>query len=87
MKNMTNDEQNALLRHFDNTIGASIRKNIQAERTCIGTCELCGGRGRELHVLVLLDWIGWACDECREQIMKCYMGQIQAAAGHTEPAE
>lgn len=52
-----------------------------------GTCELCGGHNRKLHVLVLPDWIGWACDECREQIMKCYMGQIQAAAGHTEPAE
>ena len=52
-----------------------------------GTCELCGGHGRELRVLVLPDWMGWACDECREQIMKCYMGQIQSAAGHSEPAE
>lgn len=52
-----------------------------------GACELCGGHGRELTVLILPDWIGWACDECREQIMKCYMGQIQAAAGQTEPAE
>lgn len=52
-----------------------------------GTCELCGGHGRELRVLVLPDWIGWSCDECREQIMKCYMGQIQSAAGHSEPAE
>lgn len=87
MKYMTNDEQNALLRHFGNTIGANIRKNIQAERTRIGTCELCGRHNAELHVLVLPDWIGWACDECREQLMKCYMGQIRAAAGHTEPAE
>ena len=87
MKNMTNDEQNALIRHFDNTIGASIRKKIQAERTFIGTCELCGGHGRELHVLVLPDWIGWSCDECSDEMQKCFLRQIQSAAGHTEPAE
>ena len=52
-----------------------------------GTCELCGGHGRELHVLVLPDWIGWACDECRDEMQKCFLRQIQAAAGHTEPAE
>ena len=84
---MTNDEQNALLRHFDNTIGASIRKNIQAERTCIGTCELCGGHGRELTVLILPDWMGWACRECWEQIQRCYFSQYMASAGHTEPEE
>lgn len=52
-----------------------------------GTCELCGRHNAELHVLVLPDWIGWACDECRDEMQKCFLRQIQAAAGHTEPAE
>lgn len=52
-----------------------------------GTCELCGRHNTELHVLVLPDWFGWACDECRDEMQKCFLRQIQAAAGHTEPAE
>lgn len=52
-----------------------------------GACELCGGHGRELTMLILPDWIGWACDECRDEMQKCFLRQIQAAAGHTEPAE
>lgn len=52
-----------------------------------GTCELCGGHNRNLRVLILPDWIGWACDECRDEMQKCFLRQIQAAAGHTEPAE
>lgn len=52
-----------------------------------GTCELCGGRGRELTVLILPDWMGWACLECWEQIQQCYLSQYLASAGHTEPAE
>ena len=55
--------------------------------TKTGTCELCGGHERELHVLILPDWTGWACDECRDEMQKCFMRQLQAAAGHTEPAE
>lgn len=52
-----------------------------------GTCELCGGHNRDLHVLILPDWMGWVCDECREQMQMCYLRQIQSAAGHSEPAE
>ena len=52
-----------------------------------GTCELCGGHERELSVLILPDWMGWACTECYDQMQMCYMRQIQAAMGQTEPAE
>ena len=52
-----------------------------------GTCELCGGHNRDLHILILPDWMGWSCDECHDQMQICYLRQIQAAAGHTEPAE
>ena len=52
-----------------------------------GTCELCGRHNAELHVLILPDWTGWACDECREQMQMCYLRQIQSAAGHSEPEE
>jgi len=52
-----------------------------------GKCELCGGHNRKLHVLILPDWMGWACRECWEQIQQRYFSQYLAAAGHTEPAE
>ena len=35
------------------------------------TCELCGGHGRELRILAQTDFIGWACEECRQQLRDC----------------
>ena len=52
-----------------------------------GKCELCGGHGRVLHVIVIADFIGWACEEChrqlRESMTRLYCGTWE----HTEPGE
>ena len=52
-----------------------------------GTCELCGGNGRELRILAQADFIGWACEACREQLANCQVRRFMSAGEHTETAE
>ena len=59
--------------------------NIGPERT--GTCELCGGHNRELRVMALTDFIGWACGECREQLSLCTPRRFCSAGESSEPGE
>ena len=52
-----------------------------------GTCELCGERDRELRILMLGDFIGWACEACRRQLGDCQQRRFCATAEETEPGE
>ena len=52
-----------------------------------GKCELCGGHGRELRVLVIDDFVGWACETCREQLRDSMAGIFCGRGERTEPAE
>ena len=52
-----------------------------------GTCELCGGHGRELRILAQVDFIGWACEICREQLFKCQLRRYCSTGEKTETAE
>lgn len=52
-----------------------------------GTCELCGGHDRDLQILVLTDWIGWACETCRRQLWDCQVRRFCSAGEETEPGE
>ena len=56
-----------------------------AQRT--GTCELCGGHNRELRILVIGDFIGWACEICRRQLRECQPRIWCSAGEETEPGE
>ena len=61
--------------------------NRQQDPRRNGTCELCGGHGRELRILALVDFIGWACEECRRQLFDCQLRRFCAAGEETEPGE
>ena len=52
-----------------------------------GTCELCGGHGRELRILAQADFIGWACEDCRRQLAECQVRRYHNAGENTEMAE
>ena len=52
-----------------------------------GTCELCGGHNRELKILFVGDFIGWACKQCRQQIQDCTVRRWCSAGEQTEPGE
>ena len=52
-----------------------------------GTCELCGGHNRELKILFVGDFIGWACGQCRQQIQDCTIRRWCSAGEQTETAE
>ena len=52
-----------------------------------GTCELCGGHRRELRIMALADFIGWACEECRHQLAECQIRRYCSAGEQTESAE
>lgn len=52
-----------------------------------GTCELCGGHDRDLRILVLQEFIGWACGECIRQIGDCMPRKFSSSGEHTEPSE
>ena len=52
-----------------------------------GKCALCGGHGRELRVLALPDFIGWACEECRRELAECQVRRYCGTVEETEKAE
>ena len=52
-----------------------------------GTCEMCGGHGRGLRILVQADFIGWACEECIRQLWDCQVRRFCGGAEETETAE
>ena len=52
-----------------------------------GTCELCGGHGRKLRILAQTDFIGWACETCREQLYQCQQRRYCGTGEETETAE
>ena len=52
-----------------------------------GFCELCGGQSQELRILVSIDFVGWACEECRGQLQDCQPRRFCNAGGETEPGE
>lgn len=52
-----------------------------------GTCELCGGHNRDLRILFVGDFIGWACAECIDQIRDSQVRRFMPACEHSEPAE
>lgn len=52
-----------------------------------GTCELCGAHDRELKVMAMTDFIGWACRECRDQLRLCTLRLFCGTAEWTEEAE
>ena len=62
-----------------------IRKQEDPRRN--GRCELCGGHGRELRILFVGDFLGWACEICRRQIQDSTVRRWCAAAERTEPCE
>ena len=52
-----------------------------------GTCQLCGGHGRELRILAQDDFIGWACEECIRELRECQVRRYCSAQEETEPNE
>ena len=52
-----------------------------------GTCELCGGHRRELRIMAQVDFIGWACEECRRQLAECQIRRYCQTGEQTETAE
>ena len=52
-----------------------------------GTCELCGGHGRDLRILVQADFIGWACEECVRQLRECQVRRYCGTVEETETEE
>ena len=62
-----------------------IRKQPDPRRN--GTCELCGGHGRELRVLAQADFIGWACEVCRRQLQECTVRMFCSVGEETETTE
>ena len=62
-------------------------KRTEDPRKQNGTCEMCGGHNRELRILAIDDFIGWACDECRRQLRECIPRLFCSAGEETEPRE
>jgi hypothetical protein len=52
-----------------------------------GRCQMCFGHDRELRMLFIGDFIGWACEECRRQLRESVERQFCATMEHTEPGE
>lgn len=52
-----------------------------------GTCELCGGHGRELRILAVADFIRWACETCRRELQQSVMRMYCGTGEESEPAE
>lgn len=52
-----------------------------------GTCELCGGHDRELMIMAIGDFIGWACAECIAQLRECQVRRYCGCGEETEPGE
>lgn len=50
-------------------------------------CELCGEPGRELRMLFIGDFAGWACPECVRQLQDCQVRRFCATGEETEPGE
>ena len=68
--------------------GRRYLRPVNAADACrTGTCELCGGHGRELRILAMPDFIGWACGECRTQLNGCILRRFCGTVEHTDPAE
>lgn len=63
----------------------STRSNKDARLT--GTCQLCGGHGRELRILAVDDFLGWACEQCRREIGMSLPRRFVSAGEETEPGE
>lgn len=59
----------------------------KAEPRRVETCELCGGHRRELRILIQMDFIGWACEECRRQLYECQVRRYCGTGEETEPGE
>ena len=52
-----------------------------------GTCELCGGHERDLQILFVGDFGGWACAECVGQLRECTVRRYCSTGEETEPGE
>lgn len=66
----------------------SFRQSGRASRAAkVGTCEICGAHGRELRVLAMTDFLGWACEECWSQLAECMPRRWCDAGEETEPGE
>lgn len=52
-----------------------------------GSYELCGGHDRDLRILALADFIGWACEECTRQLRDSLQRRFCSAGEETEPGE
>ena len=53
----------------------------------VGTCEICGAHERELRILAMADFMGWACGECRKQLADCLPRRWCGTTEETEPGE
>jgi hypothetical protein len=48
---------------------------------------MCGRHNQQLRILVVADFIGWACQICLDQIGKSIPRRYVSAGEHTEPTE
>jgi hypothetical protein len=48
---------------------------------------MCGGHNRDLRILAIDDFIGWACEECRQQLHDCLPRRFCSSGEHSEPSE
>ena len=63
------------------------RRGVKEYPRRTGTCEMCGGHGRELRILFVGDFGGWACAECVGQLRECTARRYCSAGEETEPGE
>lgn len=52
-----------------------------------GTCQLCGGHGRELKILAIGDFWGWACEQCVREVGESLPRRYLPGGEQTEPSE
>ena len=60
---------------------------VKEQRGAYGTCAICGAHKRSLKVTAMTDFIGWACDECREQLWQSSLRLYCPTFEQTEPSE
>ena len=52
-----------------------------------GVCEICGKREEQLRPLMLTDFCGVVCADCREQLTDCMPRRYCGSTEETETAE
>ena len=52
-----------------------------------GVCELCGSHHQGLRLLIVGEFVGWACRECVQELQDSVLRKYCGTVEHTEPSE